>query len=96
MFEVEKKDGDAGMRKSKENYKTVSVKMRMMTFTCRGLQDLVKKFNEYDEQYRTQSDELVDKVLEIAATYYPLLEQVSAIIAKLDVLASFALVSSNN
>ena len=49
MFEVEKKDGDAGMRKSKENYKTVSVKMRMMTFTCRGLQDPVKKFNEYDE-----------------------------------------------
>ena len=52
LFEVEKKDGDAGMRKSKENYKTVSVKMRMMTFTCRGLQDLAKKFNEYEEQYR--------------------------------------------
>ena len=63
VFECEKKDGDAGMRQSKENYKVVSVKMRIMTFTCTGLKQLVSKFNEYEEQYRTQQDELVDKVL---------------------------------
>jgi len=38
---------------------------------------------------------LVGKVLEIASTYYPLLENVSILIAKLDVLAAFAQVSAN-
>jgi len=35
-------------------------------------------------------------VLEIASTYYPLLEQVSTIVAQLDVLTAFAQVSGNN
>lgn len=38
----------------------------------------------------------MQKVLEIASTYYPLLEQVSTIIAQLDVLTAFAQVSGNN
>lgn len=36
------------------------------------------------------------KVLEIASTYYPLLETVSALISQLDVLCAFALVSSTH
>ena len=35
-------------------------------------------------------------MLEIVCTYYPLLEQVSSLIAQLDVLASFAAVSVQN
>ena len=35
------------------------------------------------------------KVLEIASTYYPLLENVSMLISKLDVLTAFASVSVN-
>ena len=35
-------------------------------------------------------------MLEIASTYYPLLEQVSITIAQLDVLTAFAQVSGNN
>ena len=83
------------MRKSKENYKLVSVKGRVMAFNCTGLKKLVNQFNEFEEQYRVQQAELVNKVLEIASTYYPLYEQVSGIIAKLDVLAAFSQVSSN-
>jgi hypothetical protein len=52
-----------------------------MSFTCSGLKDLVRQFTELEEQYRIQQDELVQKVLEIASTYYPLLEQVSSLIA---------------
>ena len=52
VFEVEKKEGDAGMRKSKENYKIISIKNRFMSFTCSGLKDLVRQFNEYEDQYR--------------------------------------------
>ncbi len=49
VFEVEKKEGDAGMRKSKENYKIISIKNRFMSFTCSGLKDLVRQFNEYED-----------------------------------------------
>ena len=69
------------MRSSKETYKIISIKNRIMSFTCSGLKDLVRQFNELEDQYRLQQDELVQKVLEIASTYYPLLEPVSAVIA---------------
>lgn len=81
IFEVDKKEGDAGMRRSKERYKILQIKNRIMSFTCPGLKDLIKHFNELEDQYRVQQNELVLKVLEIASTYYPLLEQVSSIVA---------------
>lgn len=34
MFEVDKKEGDAGVRKSKNAYKIISIKNRIMSFTC--------------------------------------------------------------
>lgn len=37
----------------------------------------------------------MQKVLEIASTYYPLLERVSIVVSQLDVLAAFAQVSAN-
>lgn len=30
-----------------------------MSFTCAGLKDLVRQFNEMEEQYKIQQDELV-------------------------------------
>jgi DNA mismatch repair ATPase MutS len=50
----------------------------------------VRTYSDLEEQYRIQQNELVMKVLEIASTYYPLLENVSMLISKLDVLAAFA------
>jgi len=95
MFEVDKKEGDAGFRKSKNTYKVISIKNRIMSFTCNELKELVREYNELEDNYKAQQDELVQKVLEIASTYYPLLERVSIVIAKLDVLAAFAEVSSS-
>jgi len=54
IFEVEKKEGDAGMRSSQETYKIISIKNRIMSFTCSGLKDLVRQFNELEEQYKIQ------------------------------------------
>mmetsp|Transcript_13194 Transcript_13194/g.9549 ORF Transcript_13194/g.9549 Transcript_13194/m.9549 type:complete len:102 (-) Transcript_13194:924-1229(-) len=34
VFEVDKKEGDAGMRQSKAAYKMISIKNRIMSFTC--------------------------------------------------------------
>lgn len=52
IFEVDKKEGDAGMRKSGSKYKIISIKNKIMCFTCNELKDLVKEHNELDEQYR--------------------------------------------
>lgn len=94
VFEVNKKEGDAGMRQSKNQYKVLGMKMAVTTFTCNELKELVKKYDELNEEYSMKQDQLVIKVLEIVSTYHPLLEKISVIIAQIDVLASFALVSS--
>ena len=49
IFEVEKKEGDSGMRKSGQQYKIISIKNRIMSFTCSGLKDLVRKFTELED-----------------------------------------------
>jgi DNA mismatch repair protein MSH2 len=94
LFECLKQEGDNGMRKSKQNYKIIGIKNRIMSFTCPGLKDLCRQFTDLEEQYKIQQLELVGKVLDIASTYYPLLESVSMLVSKLDVLAAFAQVSS--
>jgi DNA mismatch repair protein MSH2 len=81
MFEVDKKEGDAGVRKSNNQYKIISIKNRIMSFTCAELKELVREYNELEDNYKAQQDELVQKVLEIASTYYPLLERVSIVIS---------------
>ena len=68
--------------------------MNVMNFTCNELRELVKKYDELNDEYSMKQDQLVIKVLEIVSTYHPLLEKISVIIAQIDVLASFALVSS--
>ena len=47
VFEIEKKEGDAAFRRSKKKFKTLSVKARLLTFTCTELQQLVKEFTKY-------------------------------------------------
>lgn len=96
IFECDKKEGDVGMRNQNKrfNYKVISVKNKMMSFTIPELKDLVREYTELEDNYRALQNELVLKVLEIASTYYPLLETVSSLIAQLDVLCAFAQVSS--
>lgn len=53
VFECDKKEGDAGMRKSKKyNYKIISIKNKIMSFSVQELKDLVREYNELDDQYR--------------------------------------------
>ena len=44
VFEVDKKEGDNAMRKSKNTYKILTVKNRIMTFTCNALREQVREF----------------------------------------------------
>jgi hypothetical protein len=37
VFEVDKKEGDSGMRNSKTTYKIVTIKNKIMSLTCNDL-----------------------------------------------------------
>jgi hypothetical protein len=52
MFEVDKKEGDAGVRKSNNQYKIISIKNRIMSFTCGELKELVREYNELEDNYK--------------------------------------------
>ena len=52
VFEIDKKEGDNGMRNSTQNYKVVTVKQRIMTITCNKLKKLVEKYNQYEYEYQ--------------------------------------------
>ena len=72
----------------------VNTKKGVISFTCKKLKDLVNQFTELEEAYRSKQENLVADVLAIVATYHPLMEKTSSIISQLDVLASFADVST--
>jgi len=59
MFEADKKEADAGIRKSDQTYKIISLKNRTMSFTCSTLKDLIREFNDLEDAYRAQQDQLV-------------------------------------
>lgn len=44
IFEVDKKEGDAGMRRSTNKYKIISIKNKIMSFTNNELKELVKEY----------------------------------------------------
>ena len=46
VFETDKKEGDAGIRKTKKDYKIISIKNRIMSFTCKELKELVREYAE--------------------------------------------------
>lgn len=54
VFECDKKEGDAGMRKAqkKYNYKIISIKNKIMSFVVQELKDLVREYNELEDSYR--------------------------------------------
>jgi DNA mismatch repair protein MSH2 len=49
VFETDKKEGDAGMRSSKIQYKIISIKNKVMSFTSNELKDLVREFNDLED-----------------------------------------------
>eukprot|EP01119_Soliformovum_irregulare_P000750 TRINITY_DN1054_c1_g1_i2.p1 TRINITY_DN1054_c1_g1~~TRINITY_DN1054_c1_g1_i2.p1 ORF type:complete len:813 (-),score=306.49 TRINITY_DN1054_c1_g1_i2:95-2533(-) len=60
------------------------------------LMSLNSRILEITEQYREKQSELVQRLLEAVATYLPVIEECSSIFAELDVILSFAAVSSQS
>ena len=80
---VNKNEGDARIRQSKNQYKVLGMKIAVMTFTCNKLRELVKKYDELNEEYSIKQDQLVIKVLEIISIYHSLLQIFLLLLLKL-------------
>ena len=73
---------------------TVQLNKNEFQFTT---QDFKRACNEYasaQREYELEQTALVNKALTVAATYYPIMEKLSTLYGSLDILCSFALVSS--
>jgi len=78
---------------SKPGMRTVQLNKGEFLFTNPAMEKLVRQVKEVDDDYQTRQSALVQKALQVAATYHPVLERLAAVFATLDVLTSFALVS---
>lgn len=65
-----------------------------ISFTSKILKKLVEGFKELQNDYKIEQDSLVLKVLDIVATYFPVIERASNLVAELDVLVGFAVAST--
>eukprot|EP01022_Parablepharisma_sp_SALTPOND_P034489 TRINITY_DN919_c0_g1_i1.p1 TRINITY_DN919_c0_g1~~TRINITY_DN919_c0_g1_i1.p1 ORF type:complete len:955 (-),score=56.16 TRINITY_DN919_c0_g1_i1:19038-21902(-) len=93
LFEMNKKEAAEKIRLSKKSYKVVNSKKSTLSFTCAELQTLCKQYTATLNQYRAKQVDVTNKVLEIVASYYPIMEATTSTVSELDVLIAFAQVA---
>ncbi|KAJ7512587.1 muts domain V-domain-containing protein [Mycena galericulata] len=92
-FRVTKNDAK-GLDKNKKYIELGMVKSGVY-FTTKNLRSLAEDHKDYSEKYAKAQSSLVKEVVNIAATYTPVLESLDNVVAHLDVILSFAHVSVN-
>lgn len=92
LFESKKKDAYQILEKGKKKtqFKTITVKKGQITFTCEELQALCVEYNSLKEQYEEEQQAIVNKILDVIATYYPAIEHSAELISQFDILLNFA------
>ena len=65
-------------------------------FTCSDLHTPSEEYEACRSEYHNAQKDLVENIVNVARTYLPLFHTYSSIIAQLDVLLSFAEVSSTS
>ncbi|ETN45371.1 DNA mismatch repair protein msh-2 [Cyphellophora europaea CBS 101466] len=84
---------EASCIRNKSAYKEISTQKNGVYFTTTTLMDLRRDYDQYSSTYNRKQSSLVSEVVQVAASYIPVLEQLAAIVAHLDVIVSLAHVS---
>lgn len=92
-FRVTRMDG--GVLKNRKGYVDLGTVKGGIYFTTATLRDLNDEFRTLSDRYSRTQSRLVRDVIDIAASYTSPLEQLNVVLAKLDVLISFAQVAAN-
>lgn len=81
---------EAGLIRNKKQYIELSTQKSGTIFTTETLRELSEQFSDLQEGYEQKQRHLVKEVVQIAASYIPVFEQLDDLIAALDVILSFA------
>jgi len=85
---------DEKLIRAKPTYHVLETRKDGVRFTCKELRKLSEEYTDLTSEYDSLQSELRTKTLEIASTYAPVFEDVSALLADLDVLVAFATVAA--
>jgi DNA mismatch repair protein MSH2 len=85
-----KGDDERQLRANNKHVKILSIQKNGVHFTTPELECLSDSYRQLEQEYDQAQRTLVVKTVETAATYLPVAEAASAIVAELDVLVSFA------
>ena len=81
---------EAGCIRNKKDYKEISTQKNGVYFTTSTLADLRREHDQSSGSYNRQQLALVSEVVGVASSYTPVIEQLAAIIAHMDVVVSLA------
>ncbi|KAF3911672.1 hypothetical protein AA313_de0202885 [Arthrobotrys entomopaga] len=84
---------EAGSIRNNRQYKEISTQKNGVYFTTDKLSSLRRDFDQYTQNYNRTQTGLVQEVVNVASSYCPVLENLAAVLAHLDVIVSFAHVS---
>ncbi|EGP86933.1 uncharacterized protein MYCGRDRAFT_72798 [Zymoseptoria tritici IPO323] len=84
---------EASVIRNKKSYTELATQKNGTYFTTSTLSDLRREFEQLNENYTRTQTGLVAEVVNVAASYCPVIEKLAAVLAHLDVCVSFAHVS---
>lgn len=87
-FRLTRKEG--GVIKNNRAYIELKNQTNGVYFTTKQLKSLNDDYQELDKQYQRKQASLVKEVINIAASYCPVLETLNNVLANLDVVAALA------
>ncbi|KAH9837442.1 DNA mismatch repair protein msh-2 [Teratosphaeria destructans] len=84
---------EANAIRNKKQYQECSTQKNGVFFTTTAMSQMRRDFDSFSEQYNRTQSGLVQEVVNVAASYCPVLEKLAGVLAHLDVIVSFAHVS---
>ncbi|KAL8831230.1 MAG: hypothetical protein Q9191_000977 [Dirinaria sp. TL-2023a] len=84
---------EAGCIRNKKGYQEISTQKNGVYFTTSTMQSMRREHDQLSENYNRTQSGLVTEVVNVAASYCPVLEKLAGVLSHLDVIVSFAHVS---
>jgi len=84
---------EAGAIRNKRQYQECSTQKNGVFFTTTSMTQMRREFDQLSENYNRTQSGLVTEVVNVAASYCPVMEKLAGVLAHLDVIVSFAHVS---
>lgn len=81
---------EAGCIRNNKKYQECSTQKNGVYFTTSKLQNLRREFDQNSENYNRTQASLVNEVINVAASYCPVIERLAGTIGHMDVIVSFA------